>query len=215
MKSPAIHLVAGVLAILLISGSKDAMAIEEHVYEVKQRWNDEIELRNYGSVIVAETEVAAPFSDAGSQGFRPLAGFIFGNNRSKSKVAMTAPVTQESSDASRQSIAMTAPVSQQTTEGGKYLIRFTMPSSFTRESLPAPVDPKVRILEIPPRQMAAIRYSGSWSEDHYEEHRQKLDGEITSRGYEKVGPWVFARYNSPWTLWFLRRNEVLVEVRRL
>lgn len=123
---------------------------------------------------------------------------------------MTAPVSQESAS---EKIAMTAPVSQETVDG-KWRITFTMPAEYTLETLPTPLDDRVTLKRQPGRLIAAIRYSGTWSKDRYEEKEGSLKSVLEERGLEAVGEPIFARYNSPFALWFLRRNEVLIPVER-
>jgi effector-binding domain-containing protein len=156
---------------------------------------------------VAEVVVQAHLAEAGNVAFKSLFGYISGRNRRKEKIAMTAPVSQEPG----QKIAMTAPVSQQPAESG-WAISFMMPSSFTMETLPEPEDPQVRLRDIPMRRMAAVRYSGRWTESGYIKQKERLETWIRNKGYTIVGEPVWARYNPPFTPAFLRRNEVLVPV---
>jgi SOUL heme-binding protein len=109
---------------------------------------------------------------------------------------------------------MTAPVSQEQA-GGQWRIAFVMPSEYTLDTLPQPADPKVSIRQVPARRMAAVRYSGSWSKARYEEHRALLEAFIQKKKLQSLGEPVLARYNSPFALWFLRRNEVLVPVQAI
>ncbi len=186
------------------------MAIEESSYSVVEQV-DNFELRRYQPNIVAETLVEGDFSEVGNEGFRRLAGYIFGKNRKQQSIDMTAPVSQEPDS---EKIAMTAPVSQEA-EGGKWRITFTMPAEYTMETLPLPLDDRVILKQEPGRLMAAIQYSGTWSRDRYQEREASLKSFIDEHGLKAVGEPVFARYNAPYTLWFLRRNEVLIPVERL
>ena len=190
-------------------GAGQAMAIEEPGYTVIEQV-DNFELRMYEPKIVAETLVEGDFSEVGNEGFRRLAGYIFGNNRKDESIDMTAPVNQEPRP---EKISMTAPVSQEE-ESGMWRITFTMPAEYTLETLPAPLDDRVVLTQKPARLMAAIRYSGTWSRKRYQEYEARLKSLIDERGLEAVGEPVFARYNPPFTLWFLRRNEVLIQVER-
>lgn len=180
------------------------MALEKPSYEVLDS-EGRMELRRYEPYIVAETFVDAEFERAGNEGFRRLADYIFGNNRSRQKLEMTAPVSQATSE----KIAMTAPVSMHR-EGKSYRITFMMPSKYTLETLPASVNPQVRLREVSAARVAAIRYSGTWSEQRYEAHRTKLESWIDARGWTATGEPVFARYDPPFKPWFLRRNEILI-----
>ncbi len=183
------------------------MAIEEPAYEVIEQ-SEDFELRRYEPYIVAETIVEGDFSKVGNEGFRRLAGYIFGNNRKKEAIAMTAPVNQAPSS---EKIAMTAPVGQQA-EGAKWRITFTMPAKYTMETLPEPLDDRVKLKREAGGLMATIRYSGTWGEARYEEQEATLRSLLAQRGLETVGEPVFARYNPPFLPWFLRRNEVLIPV---
>jgi len=206
------HRIAGAaLAIVVTLGlaAGEAMAIEEPKYTVIEQAED-FELRQYEPYIVAETLVEGDFSEVGNEGFRRLAGYIFGKNSKEESIDMTAPVNLEPSS---EKIAMTAPVNQEA-EGGKWRITFTMPAEYTLETLPAPLDERVTLKREPGRLIAAIRYSGTWRQDRYEEKEARLKSLVEERGLKAVGEPIFARYNSPFALWFLRRNEVLIPVER-
>jgi hypothetical protein len=183
------------------------MAYEEARYTVIMK-EESYELRQYELHIVAETIVEGDFDKAGNEGFRRFFKYISGENQKKQSIAMTTPVSQETGS---EKIAMTAPVSQEQT-GGQWRIAFVMPSEYTMDTLPQPVDPKVLLKQIPSRRMAAITYSGTWSRERYEEHKALLEAIIQRKKLHPLGEPVLARYNSPFTLWFLRRNEVLVPV---
>jgi effector-binding domain-containing protein len=146
--------------------------------------------------------------DAGNKAFQRLFRYISGENRSQQKVAMTAPVSQQ---AAGEKIQMTAPVGQQRGENG-WVISFMMPSSYSMDTLPQPNDPAVTLREVPARRMAAVRYSGSWSEEGYLEHKTELELWIGKTGLTIEGDPIWARYNSPFSLWFMRRNEILIPV---
>ena len=127
---------------------------------------------------------------------------------------MTAPVNQSPTMKSGEKIKMTAPVVQ--TPQGKnkntYVINFIMPSKYTLETLPVPEDQRIRLRQINKRLLAARTYSGTWSEKRYKKNEAALLEAVKAAGFTAVGEPIFARYNSPFTLWFLRKNEVLVEV---
>jgi effector-binding domain-containing protein len=183
------------------------VGIEKAKYTVVAK-QGALEIRDYAPQIVAETLVEAAFDEAGNIAFRRLFGYISGKNRTKASIAMTAPVEQQKRS---EKIAMTAPV-EQVQRGGQYVVSFVMPGKYTMETLPEPVDPAVSLREIPARKMAAIRYSGTWSQKRYEQKREMLRQFIAERGLSVAGEDSFARYNSPFQLWFLRRNEVLIPV---
>lgn len=184
------------------------MAIEQPRYTVL-RTDDRFELRRYQPCIVAETVVEDAELETGiTIGFRRLAGFIFGGNSAKESIPMTAPVTTARSE----KIAMTAPVETQRRAEGM-VMTFMMPSRYTLETLPEPVDPSVSIRRVPGRTMAAIKFSGSWSRERFEEHTEELLTWLRERNLVVIGTPVVARYDAPWTPGFMRRNEVLVEIR--
>ncbi|MFZ4403330.1 MAG: SOUL family heme-binding protein [Pseudobdellovibrionaceae bacterium] len=184
------------------------MAIEEPDYTVESKGAN-YELRSYGPILVAETKVEADFENAGNQAFRILAGYIFGANKSKTKIAMTAPVNQE---VASEKIEMTAPVTQIKGPSG-FLVQFTMPKKYTMETLPIPNDSRVLLRQLPARKIAVYSYSGSWSESRYNDKLASFKEELKRDGVVTVGEPVLARYNSPFQIWFLRRNEIWVEVK--
>jgi len=193
--------------VLLALGGIDAVAVEEVKYRVLESSGD-FELRQYESSLGAETTVEGDFHEVGNEGFRRLFDYISGKNRKKQSIPMTAPVSQE---ASSEKIPMTAPVNQEKV-GGAWRITFLMPSAFTMETLPEPLDSRVKLVKIPGRLMAALSYSGTWSRERYEEKEKRLKELIRQRGLKIEGEPVFARYNPPFMPWFLRRNEVLIPV---
>ncbi len=184
------------------------VGIERPKYEVLEK-EGKFEIRQYPPQIVAETVVESDFDGAGNVAFRRLFDYISGGNRTKESIKMTAPVNQK---ANSEKIAMTAPVNQQEA-GDKYSVSFLMPSKYTMETLPEPLDEEVKIRTIPARRMAAVRYSGSWSRKRYELHRTMLEDFIQQKDLQIIGEDIFARYDPPFQLWFLRRNEVLFPVK--
>lgn len=182
------------------------MALEQPTYKVLSSERD-FELRLYEPHIVAETVVDGDFGQAGKAGFRKLADYIFGNNRS--------PLNQESanrdSDAASRKIKMTAPVNMHR-EGERYRVTFMMPSLYTLDTLPEPVNSDVRLRQIPGELIAAIRYSGTWHRQRYETRRIELEEWVETRGWRPAGEPIFARYDPPFKPWFLRRNEILIPV---
>ncbi len=184
-----------------------AMAVEEPTYSVESK-NPNYEIRNYAPVVVAETKIDSNFENAGNQAFRILAGYIFGANQSNTKIAMTAPVSQSRSE----KIEMTAPVAQTQVDHG-FMIQFTMPNKYTLETLPTPTDPRVHLRSLPPRKVAVLKYSGSWSESRYLEKLKLLREDLKRDQKKVIGEPVFARYNSPFQIWFLRRNEIWLEIK--
>jgi effector-binding domain-containing protein len=192
---------------VIIFGAADAMGVEEAKYEVIKK-DGRFEIRDYAPHILAETIIEGDIEEAGSKAFRRLFDYISGDNRSREKVAMTAPVSQEPRG---EKIKMTAPVGQQNVQG-KWAVSFMMPDSYTLETLPEPEDPEITLRRVAAHRMAAVRYSGFWSEKNYLRYRKMLESWIRDEGLTVVGEPVWARYNPPFTLWFLRRNEILVPV---
>ena len=184
-----------------------ATAIEKAKYTVLDK-EDDFELRQYEARIVAETYVEGSLKESGDDGFRRLYNYISGDNKKKQSISMTAPVGQEPSS---EKIAMTAPVNQEKKDS-QWRITFLMPSEYTMETLPEPTDKRVKLLEEPSRLMAAVRYSGTWSEASYQKKRSLLEEYIQKRGWTQKGEAVWARYDPPFMPWFLRRNEVLIPV---
>jgi hypothetical protein len=184
-----------------------AMAIEEPKYTVVKK-DDDIEIRLYGPYIMAETVVdTSDFDEASNEGFRRLAGYIFGGNSVRQKISMTAPVSTEES----RKIAMTAPV-QTEQQGTSLRMTFMMPSEFVLDSLPVPNDPRVTLHQVPARKFAAITFSGRWTEENFNEHAEELKKWIEKEGLKVAGAPVIARYNPPFIPFFFRRNEVLIPV---
>jgi len=199
-------MITAVAAFILI-GANTAMATEEAPYQVVK--TEEIfELRDYPPQLLAETIVDGDLEGAGNKAFRLLFRYISGDNRSRQKIAMTSPVSQEQKG---EKISMTAPVSQQRVQE-KWVVSFTMPASYTLETLPVPDDPRVILRQVPARRVASVRYSGFWSEEKYLLNKAKLDTWIQENGFVVVGEPVWARYNPPFTPWFMRRNEILIPV---
>ena len=184
-----------------------AHAIDEPAYAVVQT-TDVFEVRQYAPYLVAEVVVPGPVSEAGNQGFSLLGGYIFGKNKGERKLEMTAPVTQTAlPPAPPVKLEMTAPVTQAATAGG-FLVQFVMPKGYTLATLPEPLDARVKLREVPGNRVAVIRFSGSWSQSTYEEQLQKLRSALAAAGMTTAGEPVSSRYNSPFSLPFLRRNEV-------
>ena len=184
-----------------------ATAIEKAKYTILEK-EDDFELRQYEAQVVAETYVEGSLKDSGNDGFRRLYAYISGDNKKKQSISMTAPVGQE---AGSQNIPMTAPVSQEKKDG-QWRITFLMPGEYSLETLPEPLDERVKLKEEPGRLMAAVRYSGTWSEKGFKENKALLEEFIEKRGLTKIGPAIWARYDPPFMPWFLRRNEVLIPI---
>jgi effector-binding domain-containing protein len=180
--------------------------VEQAKYEVVES-KGEIEIRDYAPMVVAETQVSGERNEAINKGFRIIADYIFGNNAPKQNVAMTAPVIQQPAE----KIAMTAPVTQEAADG-KWKVRFVMPSSYTMETLPKPNNEAVKLEKIDGKRFAVIRFSGIASEENLKEHTDELNAFIEDKKLSPLSQATYAFFNPPWTLPFLRRNEVMMEV---
>lgn len=188
-----------------------AMAIEEPDYQVVGQYDD-FELRLYAPYIVAEVDVQGEFDQSGSNAFRILAGYIFGDNSASEKMAMTAPV-ESTRTAKGEKMAMTVPVTATAaSDDGRTTYAFVMERKYTLQTLPVPNDSRIRIRSMPERTMAVHRYSGRWTEDKYLQKEEALRLALDAHGAQTVGDPVLARYNSPFSLPFLRRNEVMIEI---
>ena len=194
------------MLVTLLTGAR-AMAAEEAPYTVAKA-SGIFEVRDYEPHILAETLVDSTLEDAGNKAFRRLFNYISGANHSRSSIAMTAPVSQKSSG---EKIAMTAPVSQQPA-AGKWAVSFMMPAGATPATLPIPDDSSIILRQVPAQRVAAVRYSGGWSEKKFLQYKQELENWIAANNLKVAGEPVWARYNPPFTLWFLRRNEILIPI---
>jgi hypothetical protein len=181
------------LATLALTTPEQALALEEPEYTVLEQ-SDDWELRRYEPYIVAETRVEGNLRQTGNRAFRILAGYIFGDNEPGEKMAMTAPVISEPDGA------------------GASVYQFVMESAYDMDSLPVPKDARVEIRELPARLVAALTFSGTWNEARIDERTRDFLTRLGEEGYEPLGNPMLARYNPPLTPWFLRRNEILVEV---
>ncbi len=197
-------------ALLLFLTSFTAKAIEEPEF-ISIEKKDAFELREYQPKLIAQVLVTGTFDSASSKGFRLLADFIFGNNKTNEgskKIDMTAPVVTR--DASEK-IEMTAPVISEENERG-WFISFNMPKQYSKETLPVPNNPEVKIIDVPSEKFAVITFSGLVRERKYAEMLSLLNEEMRKRNLEPKGPVILARYNPPWTLPFLRRNELMIRI---
>ncbi len=182
------------------------MAVERPSYSVEISQSP-YEIRDYAPTLVAVVHVEGDRSDAVSAGFRILANYIFGDNRAGGKIAMTAPVTQTRGHA----IAMTAPVEQQSDPTG-WEVRFTMPAAYTIDTLPTPNDRRVHIVQVPGQRLAVIKFSGFWSDANLQSHAAQLLAWLKARNLSASATPTYAYYDPPWTPWFMRTIEVMVEI---
>jgi hypothetical protein len=200
-------------AVLLSTGCSmvGIRTVEEARYDVLAQ-EGPFEIREYHPLVIAETTVEASYDEAGGKAFRRLFGYISGKNETRASIAMTAPVlANPDRGTDGESIAMTAPVlGEQRVDGWRYA--FVLPADYTLETAPSPANPEVRLAEVPRRTVAVIRYSGSRSEEAMLEKSQDLRDWIASKGIEPTSAPRSAGYDPPWTLPFLRRNEVMFDV---
>lgn len=200
----------GLITLLIPFFASVAMAIEEPRFEVLLE-TQEYEVRRYAPHIVAEVDVKGEFKEAGNEAFRVLAAYIFGANVPRKKMEMTAPVNSRNARSGNR-MAMTAPVLSRDVDLDTYTYSFVMERKYTMDTLPEPTDPRVRLRIEEPRVMAVRRFSGRWTYENYKDNESSLLNALANDGIERKGEPILARYNSPFTLWFLRRNEVMIEV---
>ena len=194
--------------IFLFLMSFSVLAIEEPEFTSIEK-KGTFEIREYQPKLIAQVLVTGTFDTASNKGFHLLADFIFGNNKTNEgskKIEMTAPViTHDGSE----KIEMTAPVISEETERGWY-ISFNIPKQYSRETLPAPNNLEVKIIDVPTEKFAVISFSGLVREKKYTEMLNLLNEEMKKRNLDPKGSVILARYNPPWTLPFLRRNELML-----
>jgi hypothetical protein len=188
------------------------MAIEEPSYEVIETY-EEFEVRRYQPYLLAEVDVSGGINSAGNKAFRILAGYIFGDNEAATKMAMTAPVESRSRNQGEK-MAMTAPVTSTKKDGDEMTtVAFVMEQKYSIETLPVPNDQRIQVREVPERIVAVRRYSGRWTDTKYQRNLQLLVEALSNESLEVVGEAVLARYNSPFSLPMMRRNEVMFEIK--
>ena len=202
------------------------MATEEPNYTILLQTED-FELRRYESQLVAQTWVSGDQDAASRAGFKVLADYIFGNNTppsgESSKISMTAPVamkfeakqsetmqSETKKNTESQKIAMTAPVSMQQ-DDGKWRVQFTIPSQYTMKTLPKPNNPDITIIEVPPKTYGVIKFSGLAGSEKVAAKTAELNSWMQAQKLTMTGTPELARYNPPWTLPFMRRNEIMID----
>lgn len=187
------------------------MATEEPKYSILEK-EPPFEIRAYEPVIVAEVQVDGDLDEASSQGFRLIAAYIFGQNQVNQKIAMTAPVTIEDQVPKSAKIAMTAPVGIES-NAGKWTVSFVMPAEYSMETIPKPINPQVQLRQIPALKKAVMSFSGFYNGQKVTEKTLELEQWMRTRNLFAAGAPNFARYNPPWTLPFMRRNEIMINLR--
>jgi hypothetical protein len=170
---------------------------ETVAYEISEKIG-EIELRKYPGMVLATVA-----DDGNDRGFNVLFAYITGNNQTRTKIPMTAPVITS------EKIAMTAPVISD-----ERSMSFVMPEGKREEDMPVPRDPHVQLTTLPPREIAVIQFTGYASPEDVSAAKVGLLEGLKKAGITGTGQPVLMRYNAPWTPGFLRRNEVGIEITR-
>ena len=173
-------------------------------YSVESRFGP-IEVRSYPSMLLAEVTVSGSRQQASSRAFNKLGGFIFGNNTTRAKIDMTAPVAQRPAS---QKIDMTAPVVQAATSDNRWVVNFMMPSEFTMDTLPVPNDSTIRIFESEPYRSVSIRFPGYANQDSLDWHKSQLLEYVKDEKIEIAGEAEYAFYDAPYVPGQYRRNEI-------
>ena len=188
----------------------NVMAAEEPKYELIEK-SGEFELRQYQPMLIAEVLVDGDMDQASGKGFRLIADYIFGNNitetGSNKKIKMTAPVTIEPRS---EEISMTIPVSLKNISG-RWQVSFVMPSKYTLDTIPLPNNKQIMLRKVPARKVAVLEFSGFVNEKNTANRTQELLKWMEDNNLISSGSIELSRYDPPWTLPFLRRNEIIVE----
>lgn len=211
-------LIVALMGALTVFSSAKAERVAEPPYTLAMR-EGAFEIRDYQTQVIAEVTVSGSMGEASNRGFSPLAGYIFGGNAPRAKIAMTAHVVRQQGT----KIAMTAPVTRQVTRqatgpqsgpqlGDTWKVRFIMPAGSTLATMPAPNNPNVRLLEEPAKRYGVIRFSGLGGASTFESKATELAGILAAHQLVRIGEPIFASYDPPWTLPFMRRHEVWLEI---
>ena len=200
-----------ILLVITLTFTGAVMATEEPQFSVLEK-TPPFELRSYAPMILAEVKVEGDLDEASSQGFRLIAAYIFGQNQVSEKIAMTTPVAIEGQTPKSAKIAMTSPVSIES-NAGQWIVSFVMPAQYTMESLPKPLNSKVQLRQIPAVKRAVINFSGFYNANKVAERTLELEEWMKTKNLQAASAPKFARYNPPWTLPFMRRNEIMIDVR--
>jgi effector-binding domain-containing protein len=183
---------------------------EEQKYVVEKTFPN-FEIRRYEPCVLADVTVSTDFQSAGSIAFRSLIGYISGSNEPNTKIAMTSPVIQETTDAASTKIAMTSPVIQETSKDSQ-IVSFVMPAGMTMANMPLPTNSKVSLRQMPEQLVAVSKFTGRWTESAYDRQLAQLKQQLKMNGIAEIGPPRFARFDPPWTPWFMRRNEIQIPI---
>ncbi|MEN9973561.1 MAG: hypothetical protein RIS20_1908 [Bacteroidota bacterium] len=182
----------GIVLIFVVFMSFRYSTIEMPKYTVLKSFEKNIELRQYPKMIVAKTQLKdKSFENSGSDGFRSIAGYIFGGNEKSEKIAMTSPVVMELSDSAT--------------------MYFVMPSKYKKDELPNPSNKNVTIQEEVSKVLLVVRYGGYSNDERIESHIAVLKNIIQKHNLKATGGFMYMGYNAPWDI-INRRNEVAVEI---
>ncbi|MBX9692481.1 MAG: heme-binding protein [Cyanobacteria bacterium] len=192
---------------LVVAVREARASYEEPEYRVLQKQGSS-EVREYPPMLAAEVTVTGDGDSQANEAFKILAGYIFGRNKSRAKIAMTVPVTQQ---VKSEKISMTIPVTRKDA-GGNLTMRFYMPSNYTLETLPIADDKKIRIVQVPKQKFAVLRFSGSASDGNFRKHAALLKAFVDDVGLKSCGDSCRAYYNPPWTIPLFKRNEIWIPV---
>ncbi len=195
MKKKIMLIAISLVAITALLWGPFVSNVEQANYQTITTYPNQIEVREYGELIVAEAVMSGKRQEAIGGGFREIADYIFGNN------------------ADNQDITMTAPVTQQSTSEESWKIHFVMPSQYTMQTLPKPVNANVSIKTIAPKRYAVITFSGSSDNENIQEHEKILTDFMKAENLPALSAPAYAFFNPPWTLPFLKRNEVMIETK--
>ena len=164
---------------------------EEQPYTVTKQY-DGFEVRHYPDYVLVQVEVTGDFMRAGNVAFGPLVSYISGNNVRGQKIAMTAPVIQE------------------TTNERSHTVSFVLPAGMDIADVPVPRNAQVSVRHVPAHDAAAMKFGGGWNAERFETNGDLLVQKARQAGLQTVGNVYFARFDPPWKPWFLKRNEVLI-----
>ena len=219
MKNLALILFSKRLLPLLLLGVSSGCSIfgirsgyEEAPFASVEKFN-KIEIRDYDELVLVQTQVESDYRNAGNKAFKKLFRYISGSNVSKAKIAMTTPVL--ATEGAGEKIAMTTPVLNEAQSTNEWLYSFVLPAEYTLQSAPTPTDPSVKLVVLPKRTSAVLRYTGSWNEGRMREKTAALQEWILIQGYKCLSNPRVAAYDPPWTIPALRRNEIVIDIERL
>lgn len=183
--------------------------VEQAEYSVLEK-ADGYEIRNYPEHIIARVTVTGSYEETLNEGFRIIAAYIFGDNTTDQKIAMTAPVTEQKVS---EKIAMTAPVTSEQTDEETRIIAFVMPRKYSIDTLPKPVDSRIQIVQVPQKKMAALSFGWFRGAKRIEKKETKLLELLERDNVTVIGNPIYAGYNDPWTPPWLAKNDILVEIK--